>query len=198
MKNDIFIVLLLSCITPATLLAKPAEYQVSSSSGNTYGTEYGIYQNPSRLLGRDGTLTIQNQSLTGHLGGGGYQVAIGGNEVRGTGPAGPIYLRITSVPMGHEVQGVWNGGTVHFVLSETVIKGRAMRRISNSIGYRSCTYDLERIAPGPVFSGTVECMGQGAISRFELNARWRNAVSQGQNMILLLAYLIAPAPALAR
>jgi hypothetical protein len=159
-----------------------------------YGADYGIYGNPGRLVGPDAHLRFKNNVLTGQLAGGAYQVEIGADRARGTGPMGPIDLRLTRLPTGYDVEGIWNGGTVHFLVGDRSITGKAMRRVSaGSIGQMVCNYDLVRGQNGAGFSGVARCLGRREATRFELQPRLPTGLTEPQNVILLVAYLTAPA-----
>jgi len=165
-----------------------------AARATVYGADYGIYGNPGRLVGPDTHLRIKDNVLTGQLAGGAYQVAIGVDRARGTGPMGPIDLRLVRLSTGYDVEGIWNGGTVHFLVGATSITGKAMRRVSaGSIGQMVCNYDLVRSRNGSGFSGVARCLGRREATRFELQPRLPADLTQPQNVILLVAYLTAPA-----
>lgn len=165
-----------------------------AARATVYGKDYGIYGSPGRLVGPDAHLRIKDNVLTGRLAGGAYQVAIGPDRAKGAGPMGPIDLRLTRLPTGYDVEGIWNGGTVHFVIGEKSITGKAMRRVSaGSIGHMVCNYDIVRTQNGSGFSGVARCLGQREGTRFELQPRLPTDLTQPQNVVLLVAYLVAPA-----
>jgi hypothetical protein len=145
-----------------------------------------------QLPGQEGDLRLDDRLLVGHLGGGAYQVSIGPDRARGTGPMGPIDLRLTPVPAGYDVQGIWNGGAVHFLVGPRSVKGKAVRHVAGgSIGSVSCHYDIVRDSNG--FSGLASCMGASTATRFQLSPRLPSDLSQPRNVVLLVAYLAAPA-----
>jgi hypothetical protein len=178
-------------------IAKALFFTVVAATGLVSGLARadveGIDRNvQAQLSGQEGDLRIDNRVLTGHLGGGAYEVNIGPDRAKGTGPMGPIDLRLTRVPAGYDVQGIWNGGAVHFQVGARSVKGKAVRHLAGgTIGSVSCHYDIVRGQSG--FSGLASCMGMRTPSRFQLSPRLPADLSQPQNVVLLVAYLAAPA-----
>jgi hypothetical protein len=138
-----------------------------------------------------GAARADAHDLAGQIAGGDYRVSIAADRARGTGPRGPIDLQLTRLPTGYDVQGIWNGGPVHFVMDGRSIRGQATRHATDSIATMSCRYDIGRTGDSAPLSGLSWCQGR-APARLQLQPGLAD-LSRPQNVVLLLAYLTAPA-----
>jgi hypothetical protein len=164
------------------LLAGPPVYHAKDS----------IFEQPAHLAGPDADLTIRAGVLSGRLDGGAYRVSITPDSARGTGPMGPIDVRLKRQPDGYHVRGVWNGGDVNVVLGLAGMRGTMMTQIDGDRGYRSCHYDLTPLGHDRGYSGIARCLGVEHPLRYEVRPRLQSDVTEEQNVILLLAYFAAP------
>jgi hypothetical protein len=129
--------------------------------------------------------------LAGQIAGGDYRVTIAAERAQGTGPQGPIDVQLTRLPAGYDVRGLWNGDPVHFVMAGHSVRGQATRHTADSIATVSCRYEISRASDRAPLSGLSFCQGR-APAHLELQPRLSD-LSRPQNVILLLAYLTAPA-----
>jgi hypothetical protein len=151
-----------------------------------------IEEQPARLVGDDAGLAIHDGVLTGRLEHGAYNVQIKPDSARGTGPLGPIDVRIARVGRGFEVAGLWNGGHLHFRIGPDEISGTAMKQISDEErGYQSCRYEIAKLERRPGYTGLSECLGSKPL-RFEVQPQSSADLTDEQNAILLVAYFAAP------
>jgi len=152
---------------------------------------YVLYRQTGRLVGDKTDLRIVDGLLTGYLQGGAYNVRIGADGAKGSAPLGPVDVRLTNVPGGYDVLGTWNGQPIHLIVTDTTIRGSAMRQLSTgSIGYASCHYDIALNAGGTAYSGTERCMGDQVPLQVQVQPTL--AAAQPRDVILLVAYLAAP------
>jgi hypothetical protein len=157
-----------------------------------YEARDAIDAHPARLVGDEAGLTIKDGWLSGPLEGGAYRVQVATDHARGAGPLGAVDVRIQRVAGGFDVAGVWNGGDLHLVVGRDEIRGTALKQISDEQrGYESCHYDIQRRAGSTHYTGLAECLGENPI-RLDVQPTVRNAMTDEQNAILLVAYLAAP------
>jgi hypothetical protein len=150
----------------------------------------GGQQHATRIVGQSGALTIQNGVLGGLLAGGAYDVRVAADGARGTGPRGPIEIRLDRVDGGYEVTGIWNGGRVHFVVGEKSVRGRATRPLPAGDSV-ICNYDMARTGNGRSYAGTSLCMGGYRAGHLEIHPQAPAELTEAQNVVLLVAYLTA-------
>jgi hypothetical protein len=182
------IALLAATIAPAA----PAQAATPTDLPPVYRTKDVIGGHPDRLVGPYAHLTIEHGVLTGRLERGAYNVAITPTSAKGTGPLGPVNLKIKRIGNAFDLAGLWNGGDLHFVIAPDDIHGTAMKQISDEDrGYQSCRYEFTRLAGRRGYSGLAECLGVEPL-RFDVQPTTSADLTDEQNAILLIAYLAAP------
>jgi hypothetical protein len=137
-----------------------------------------------------GAAQANAHDLAGQIAGGDYRVTIAADRAQGTGPQGPIDVQLIRRGSGYDVRGVWNGGPVHFLMSDRSVRGQATRHASDSIATVGCRYDISRTRDSAPLSGLSWCQGR-APAQIELRSGLAD-LSRPQNVVLLLAYLTAP------
>jgi hypothetical protein len=167
--------------------------QATSSAALPYHAVDHIEEHPARLIGEDASLTIDHGVLGGRLDGGQYDVRITPDAAKGSGPMGPIDVQIKRVASAYDVSGLWNGGHLHFRVSESGAEGNVLKQISaDDRGYQSCHYEIERLRSTSGYTGLSECLGAAEPLRFEIRPRRAADMTDEQNVILLVAYFAAP------
>jgi hypothetical protein len=180
---------ILSCFVG--VFATSASAQDMGDAQSALQTNNVLYRQTGRLVGEKTDLRIVDGLLTGHLQGGAYNVRIEADSAKGSAPLGPVDVRLTSVSGGYDVLGTWNGKPIHLIVTDTTIRGSAMRQLSTgSIGYASCHYDITLNAGGTAYSGTERCMGDQVPLQVQVQPTL--SVAQPRDVIMLVAYLASP------
>jgi hypothetical protein len=148
---------------------------------------------PARLTAPDGRLTIEGDRLTGRIKGGTYAVQIAADRARGQGALGAIDVSVRKLGQGFGIEGVWNGGPISFVVSDTAVRGSADRPQSDEDrSFASCHYDVEKLRGRATYAGREECLGVTNPVRFDLAAQAASGLHDARTAVLLIAYLLAP------
>ena len=138
------------------------------------------------------TLRIEGDVLSGVLADGAYSVQIGTERATGVGPLGPVDISFEKRAAGYEIDGVWNGGRIHFSIDEDRVTGRAVRPItSGDFAYGACRFDLGRAADS-LYAGVSQCLGEDTARHFEVRLPGRDGLWEQSDALLLVAYLAAP------
>jgi hypothetical protein len=148
------------------------------------------------LIGPGTSLVAADDSLTGYVQDGRYDVAIAGGRAEGRGPRGPISLAL--VPRGeHELQvkGLWNGEKVDLVFSDRGISGRLVHHVAGGAKeVQSCRVGVDS-RKGPLILGPVTCLGQAVPLFYTIEPAPVLHMHQPGVALLLLSYLsAAPSP----
>jgi hypothetical protein len=140
-------------------------------------------------------LQLRQGVLRGFSGGGAVDVRIGHNEASGYGPSGPVQLELSDRDGELVVEGMWNGGPVHFTLSAGALKGSIVRRGGRSLASeQSCGYELGRSdrAGAGAYVGRSSCGGMPQETRLEIDPRVPRLLTPTEMTVVLVAALAAP------
>jgi hypothetical protein len=186
----------------ALLLLPACGARIANGTRNAEGPEIAIQRGgawstltvaPPRIVGPSVELQLKQGVLRGFAGGGAMDVQIGRNEASGYGPSGPVQLEVESRDGQLVVGGMWNGGPVHFTLSDGVVKGSIVRRSSRTIaGEQSCGYELGRTGTSGPFVGRSSCGGMPQETRLEIDPRVPKLLTPTEMTVVLVAALATP------
>jgi hypothetical protein len=150
---------------------------------------------PPRIVGPTVELQLEHGVLRGFAGGGAVDVQIGHNEASGYGPSGPVQLQLSDRDGEVVVEGMWNGGPVHFTLSAGAVKGSIVRRGGRSLASeQSCGYELGRSGQqgAGAYVGRSSCGGMPQETRLEIDPRVPRLLTPTEMTVVLVAALAAP------
>jgi hypothetical protein len=146
-----------------------------------------------RIVGPSAELKFAEGTLTGMMASQGLKVQIGDGQATGFGPRGPVNLKITAQEGGVEVDGMWNAGPVHLVISPSMVRGSVVvGRGRTGAGEISCSYQLDRREPSGALVGSSACAGMPQEARLEVDAAVRNVLSPSELAVFLVAALASP------
>jgi hypothetical protein len=182
---------------------------------------------PPHFSGPNFHLQLKKNVLSGRISGGTapsgtLRVKISENGAEGFGPLGPVSMTYTADDRGIEVEGLWNGGRIHFVFSQDSLKGtiasnsffygranpadaHGMQSFQNSSQLASmadsvdplpsdvsCEYYLNEVNNDGSLSGGSTCAGMPQQTRLEVPEAARTLLTQPELVTLLVAVLSAP------
>ena len=142
-------------------------------------------------IGKNPDPADNGATLFGHIAGGRYSVGVHGGRARGSGPDGPIDVKLTPTASGCDVAGTWNGGRVHFVVGPNRVRGTAARPPTPGRNATTCHFDASTRPDSRGYTGVSRCLGEGWTRPVALDPRNRR-VSDEQQVLLLIAHLLAP------
>jgi hypothetical protein len=141
-------------------------------------------------IGKNPDPADNGATLCAHVAGGRYSVGVHGGRARGSGPDGPIDVKLTPVANGYDVAGTWNGGRVHFVVGPNSVRGTAAKPPTAGRSATICRFDAST-RPDGRYAGVSRCLGEGWTQHVALDPRNRG-ISDEQQVVLLIAHLLAP------
>jgi len=146
-----------------------------------------------RVIGPTAELQLKDGVLRGLMSSRAMDVTIAATEANGFGPGGPASLKITERDGAVEVDGLWNGGPVHFTFGPTSVRGSAIvARGRTGARELSCGYQLDRLDPSGAFVGSSGCSGLPQETRLEVSPAVRKMLSPSELAVFLVAALASP------
>jgi hypothetical protein len=143
-------------------------------------------------IGKNPDRADNGATLCGHIADGRYCVGVRGGRARGSGPDGPIDVKLTPTANGHDVAGTWNGGRVHFVVGPNSVRGTAAKAPTSGRNATTCHFDASTRADGRGYGGVSRCLGEGWTRPVAFDDPRNRGISVEQQVILLIAHLLAP------
>jgi hypothetical protein len=166
----------------------PAE--VALRRGGSWAT-YSI--KPPRIVGPTAALELKDDSLHGMLASRSMDVKITDGGASGFGPGGPVNITITPQDGQTIVDGLWNGGPVHFVFAPDGVKGSVVVWQGRMAAQQaSCSYTLDKLEPSGAHSGVSICGGMPQDTRLEVLASTAKVLDPNELAVLLVAAFSAP------
>ena len=142
-------------------------------------------------IGKNPDPAASGATLCGHVAGGRYSVGVQGGRARGSGPDGPIDLKLTPTANGYDVAGTWNGGRVHFLVGPNSVRGTAAKAPTAGRNATTCHFDASTRPNGRGYAGVSRCLGEGWTRHVAFDPQTRG-ISDEQQVVLLIAHLLAP------
>jgi hypothetical protein len=145
------------------------------------------------VIGPTAELQLKDGVLRGLMSSRALDVAIAGTEANGFAPGGPASLKITERDGVVEVDGLWNGGPVHFAFGPASVRGSAIvARGRTGSRELSCGYQLDKVDASGAFVGSSGCSGLPQETRLEVSPAVRRMLSPSELAVFLVAALASP------
>jgi hypothetical protein len=165
----------------------------AAGAGAVATTGAGVDERPGQLLGPGAQLSVAGDLLAGRINGGRYDLKMVAGGAAGSGPLGAIDVHVAQVAQGYDVEGIWNGARISFVVSKNAIRGSALRQVSGEDpGLESCSYDVEKLWRRTVYAGRETCPGLDTPVRFDVQPANATGLDDQTTAVLIIAYLLAP------
>jgi hypothetical protein len=146
-----------------------------------------------RIIGPSVELQLKDGVLRGFMASRALDVTIRPGEAMGSGPSGPVNLRIVERDGQVEVDGLWNGAPAHLVVSPSILRGSVVvGRGRTGAQEVSCGYQLDRVESNGALAGSSACAGMPQETRLEVDSALREQLRPHELAVFLLAALAAP------
>jgi hypothetical protein len=182
---------LLGCATAGTSSGGGGQKpQIALDRGGHWSTISFALPN---INGPNVELQLKKDELVGFVAGSPLDLHLAGDRVSGTGPNGMVDLTFERDQNTTRVEGMWNGGPVHFTMDPGSLRGIVVWRMGQKFaGQQSCSYDLRGTSAPGVLAGTSACGNMAVGARLEVDPRLPTMMSPNQMTLVLLAALASP------
>jgi hypothetical protein len=146
-----------------------------------------------RIIGPTADLQLRDGVFRGLVDGRAVEVKVGQGEAAGFAPRGPASLKISEHDGQVDVDGMWNGGPVHFAFAPSFLRGSVVV-VQGRTGAQelSCGYQLDRVEPDGALVGSSACSGMPLETRLEVDPALRQLLSPTELAVFLVTALAAP------
>ena len=185
-------VIVAGCGAPNANAPRNADHQQPEIAIRRGGSWSTLSYAPPHIVGPTFQLELSKGVLSGFVSGAPMDVHIGQDEASGYGPSGPVQIAVEQREGDIQVEGMWNGGPVHFTFDPESLSGLVVwRRGRTMASEQACAYQLTTAQPGTLI-GTSSCGGMSMGTRLEVDPRLAKMMTPTEMTVVLVAALASP------